>query len=59
MQLEDTMCKLIRTEEDMSTFPIEVTNKSSIEEYMHYHKLSLENVVKQKDEEMDKLKYAS
>lgn len=63
MQLEDTMCKLIRTEEDMSTLPIkmiekeEMVNKGSIEEYLQYHQSSLENVVKQKDEEMEKLKY--
>jgi len=64
MQLEDTMCKLIRTEEDMSTHSNQVfekdkvMNSNSIEEYMHYHQSSLENVVKQKDEEIEKLKYA-
>lgn len=62
MQLEDTMCKLIRTEEDMSTLSKQVFEKdkpikyNSIEEYMHYHQSSLENVVKQKDEEIEKLK---
>lgn len=64
LQLEDTMCKLIRTEE-MSTlskqtiendYPI---NNNSIEEYMHYHQSSLENISKQKDEEIEKLKYVS
>lgn len=63
MQLEDTMCKLIRTEEDMSTLPIEVIgkdemiNKGSIEEYLHYHQSSLENVIKEKDAETEKLRY--
>lgn len=62
MQLEDTMCKLIRTEEDMFTLSKQVFEKdkliknNSIEEYMHYHQSSLENVVKQKDEEIEKLK---
>lgn len=65
MQLEDTMCKLIRTEEDMSTLSKQIEEKdklishSSIEEYMHYHKSSLENVTKQKDKEIKILKYAS
>lgn len=64
MQLEDTMCKLIRTEEDMTTLSKQVNeqdklaNTDSIAEYMHYHKVSLENVTKQKDEEIEKLKYA-
>lgn len=53
------MCKLIRTEEDMSTLSKQGNEKnSSIEEYMHYHQVSLENVAKQKDEEIEKLKYA-
>lgn len=65
MQLEDTMCKLIRNEEDMSTPSKQViendklTTNNSIEEYMHYHQLSLENVTKQKDEEINKLKYVN
>lgn len=64
MQLEDTMCKLIRTEEDISTHSKqlfekdELVNSNSIEEYMHYHQSSLENVAIQKDEEIKKLKYA-
>jgi len=64
MQLEDTMCKLIRTEEDnMSTLSKQAikndkaVNHDSIEEYMLYHQSSLENVTKQKDEEITKLKY--
>jgi len=32
---------------------------NSIEEYMHYHQSSLENLSKQKDEEIEKLKYVS
>lgn len=63
MQLEDTMCKLIRTEENMSTLSKQVSEKdkllhNSIEEYMHYHQLSLENNSKQKNGEIEKLKYA-
>lgn len=60
MQLEDTMCKLIRTNEDMFTFSeqkIKNNKNNSIEEYMHYHKTSLENITKLKDEEIEKLKY--
>lgn len=62
LQLEDTMCKLIRTEEmaSLSKQMIEsdkVINNNSIEEYMHYHESSLENISKQKDEEIEKLKY--
>lgn len=63
MQLEDTMCKLIRTEEDMSTLSKQVIEKDkivnnySVEEYMHYHQTSLDNITKQKDEEIEKLKY--
>lgn len=63
MQLEDTMCKLIRTVEDMSTISktdVEKSNQiknNSVEEYVRYHQLSLENVAKQKDEEIKKLKY--
>lgn len=53
MQLEDTMCKLIRTVEDMSI----VSKNNSVEEYVRYHQLSLENVAKQKDKEIKKLKY--
>jgi len=62
MQLEDTMCKLIRTEEDMSTNLKNNAEKnkqiynSSIEEYIRYHQSSLENAVKQKDEEIKRLK---
>ncbi|VVC33896.1 Hypothetical protein CINCED_3A019370 [Cinara cedri] len=62
MQLEDTMCKLIRTEEDMTLLSKQMngldkpSNTSSIAEYMHYHKVSLENVVKQKDDDIEKLK---
>ncbi|XP_026817802.1 protein PFC0760c-like [Rhopalosiphum maidis] len=61
LQLEDTMCKLIRTEE-MSTVSKQmiendkIVNNNSIEEYMHYHQSSLENISKQKDEEIEKLK---
>ncbi|XP_060862177.1 putative leucine-rich repeat-containing protein DDB_G0290503 isoform X2 [Metopolophium dirhodum] len=60
LQLEDTMCKLIRTEE-MATLSKQMIddkliNNNSIEEYMHYHQLSLENISKQKDEEIEKLK---
>lgn len=64
LQLEDTMCKLIRTEE-MSTVSKQMIendklqNNNSIEEYMHYHQSSLENLSKQKDEEIEKLKYVS
>lgn len=60
MQLEDTMCKLIRTEEDMSPLPKQVTekNNSSIEEYMHYYQSSMENYSKQKEQEVENLKYA-
>ncbi|KAE9538187.1 hypothetical protein AGLY_006159 [Aphis glycines] len=60
LQLEDTMCKLIRTEE-MSTVSKQMIendklqNNNSIEEYMHYHQSSLENLSKQKDEEIEKL----
>lgn len=60
MQLEDTMCKLIRTKEDMSTLLNQTSKKdknNSIDEYMHYHKSSLENIKKLKDEEIEKLKY--
>lgn len=63
MQLEDTMCKLIRTVEDMSPVSknnVEKSNQiknNSVEEYVRYHQLSLENVAKQKDEEIKKLKY--
>lgn len=58
MQLEDTMCKLIRANEDMSTFSEQKKkNNNSIEEYMLYHKTSLENITKLKDEEIEKLKY--
>lgn len=60
MQLEDTMCKLIRTEEDMSPRDQDyMTCSNSIEEYMHYHKSSVENVTKRKDKEIERLKYAS
>lgn len=58
------MCKLIRTEE-MSTLSkkmIEndkIINNNSIEEYMHYHQSSVENISKQKYEEIEKLKYVS
>lgn len=61
MQLEDTMCKLIRTEEDMSTNSKNNAEKnkqiynSSIEEYIRYHQSSLENAAKQKDEEIKRL----
>jgi len=63
LQLEDTMCKLIRTEE-MATLSKQMIddkliNNNSIEEYMHYHQSSLENISKQKDEEIEKLKYVS
>lgn len=64
MQLEDTLCKLIRTEEDMSTLSNQViekdkiVNNNSVEEYMHYHQTSLDNITKLKDEEIEKLKYA-
>lgn len=60
MELEDTMCKLMRTEEDMSTLMIhkaKQVDNSSIGEYMQYHQTSLENVAKQKDGEIEKLKY--
>jgi len=63
IQLDDTACKLIRTEENMSTHSKQVfkedklINDNYIEEYMHYHQSSLENVAKQKDEEIEKLKY--
>jgi len=64
LQLEDTMCKLIRTEEmaTLSKQTIEndkLINNNSIEEYMHYHQSSMENISKQKDEEIEKLKYVS
>lgn len=65
MQLEDTMCKLIRTEEDMSSPANQniekdkIISNNSIEEYMHYHKSSLENVTKMKDKEIKILKYVS
>lgn len=64
MQLEDTLCTLIRTEEDMTTLskqanePDKQLNTGSIAEYMHYHKMSLENVTKQKHDEIQKLEYA-
>lgn len=54
------MCKLMRTEEDMSILMIpkdKLVENSSIGEYMQYHQTSLENVTKQKDEEIEKLKY--
>lgn len=63
MQLEDTMCKLIRTEEDMSTISKNDVEKNtqlynrSIEEYIRYHQSSLEYAAKQKDEEIIRLKY--
>lgn len=66
--LADTLRKLIRTEKCISTtFPIELTeknsmsmNESSVEEnnnVLNNHLSSLKNVVRQKDEEMEKLKY--
>ncbi|XP_050419886.1 putative leucine-rich repeat-containing protein DDB_G0290503 [Adelges cooleyi] len=61
MQLEDTMCKLIRAEENMSAMTKQMKSgdklmsNSDVDEYMHYHQTSLENLSKQKDEENKKL----
>lgn len=64
MILTDTLYKLIEVEKNVYTLPIELIgkdtliNENSVEGHnVHYHLSSLENVVKQKNKEIKKLRY--